>query len=66
MHSWYFHTDPQGNTAQRPFADIDGVRFGVKFERGEGVYYTRAVALEIVNRWNEISANTGNGSIYHI
>lgn len=65
-HSWYYRTDPQGNTEQAPFSDVDGIRFGVRFKRGEAVVFTHDKALEIVNRWNEISANTGNGTIYYL
>jgi len=66
MHSWYFRKDEQGNITQQAFSDIDGARFGATFERGEGVVYTREVALEIVNRWNELAANSGRDFIYFL
>ncbi len=53
-----------GEVQQLPFADVDGARFGASFERGEDVVYDHAIALEIVNRWNEISANTGRKGDY--
>jgi hypothetical protein len=47
-----------GEIENLPFVDIDGYPYGVTFEgkRGEGVYFTRHVALEIVNRWNTTNA----------
>jgi len=45
-----------GEIEQLPFSDIDGVRYGVRFERGEGVWYPRTIALEIVNHWNYINS----------
>ncbi len=53
-----------GEVQQLPFSDIDGIRFDVSFERGRTVAYDRAVALEILNRWNEISVNTGRKGDY--
>lgn len=45
-----------GEVEELPFSDIDGKRFGASFERGEGIWYSRAVALEIVNNWNRINS----------
>lgn len=49
------HTDT-GEIEELPFAAIDGQRYGVRFERGEGVVFTENVALQIVNRWNYINS----------
>ena len=48
-----------GEVQQLPFSGIDGARFDVSIERRRTVAYDHTIALEIVNRWNEISANTG-------
>jgi hypothetical protein len=66
LHTAYYRTSPSGVTEQAPFSDVDGIRFGVRFQRGEGVVFRRDVALEIVNRWNEISATTNNGTVYYL
>jgi len=55
-----------GEIEQLPFADIDGTCFGVRFERGSTVVYDHSVALEIVNRWNEISASNRCGLQYWV
>jgi hypothetical protein len=50
MYTGYNRLDTRrGVIEQLPFCDIDGSRFDVRFERGEGVAYTLTVALSIVN-----------------
>lgn len=44
-----------GEIQQLPFSGFDGARFDVSIT----VEYDHTIALEIVNRWNELSANTG-------
>ena len=52
-HSYYVRLVCRtGEIEKLPFADIDGACYGVRFERGEGVCFSRNVALEIVNHWN--------------
>ena len=66
-YSWYYRLIiSTGLVEQLPFADIDGYKFGIKHERGEGVYYTRTFALEIVNRWNSINQSTSKNFVYWI
>lgn len=55
--AYYRRSGVTGDIEQLPFSEVDGVHWGVRFERGQGICFTEAVALAIVNRWNFISAN---------
>ena len=55
-HTSYNRLDTRrGVIEQLPFADVDGHKFGVVHERGEGVAYSEHIALQIVNYWNSIN-----------
>ena len=67
LHSFCFKTDCRtGHTEQLPFCEVDGWKFGVRFERGEGVVFSRHIALEIVNRWNSLAAVQCSSVVYHL
>ena len=67
LYSSYFRTDTRtGRTEQLPFCEVDGWKFGVRFERGEGIVFPEHVALRIVNRWNGLSANARLNLVYHL
>lgn len=56
-YTWYNRLDTRrGVIEQLPFADIDGHKFGIVHQRGEGVNYSHVVALRIVNYWNSINS----------